>query len=113
MAYYNKGLVLYELNRFDESRSELDTACRLQPDYLEALYLLAQVEKKIGNVQRSVEILAHLVALEPGNSDAQLLLGRNLVLLGKMEEAIQHLQIAVGASPNDEDALYSLAQALS
>jgi superkiller protein 3 len=112
-AYYNKGRVLYELNRFDESRAELDTACRLQPDYLEALYLLAQVEKKIGNVQRSVEILAHLVALEPGNPDAQLLLGRNLVLLGKMEEAIQHLQMAVGANPNDEEALYSLAQALS
>src|SRR5229473_276254 len=111
-AYYNKGRVLYELNRFDQSRAELDTACRLQPDYPEALYLLAQVEKKIGNVPRSVEILAHLVALEPGNSDAQLLLGRNLLILGKMEEAIHHLQIAVGASPNNEDALYSLAQAL-
>ena len=111
-AYYNKGRVLYELNRFDQSRAELDTACRLQPDYVEALYLLAQVEKKIGNVPRSVEILAHLVALEPGNSDAQLLLGRNLLILGKMEEAIHHLQIAVGASPNNEDALYSLAQAL-
>src|SRR5258708_35071815 len=112
IAYYNKGRVLYELNRFDQSRAELDTACRLQPDYVEALYLLAQVEKKIGNVPRSVEILAHLVALEPGNSDAQLLLGRNLLILGKMEEAIHHLQIAVGASPNNEDALYSLAQAL-
>jgi tetratricopeptide (TPR) repeat protein len=112
-AHYNKGRVLYELNRFDESRAELDTACRLQPDYLEALYLLAQVEKTIGNVQRSVEILTHLVTLEPGNSDAQLLLGRNLVILGNMEEAIHHLQIAVGANPNNEDALYSLAQALS
>jgi tetratricopeptide (TPR) repeat protein len=75
--------------------------------------LLAQDEKKIGNVQRSVELLDHLVALEPSNSDAQLLLGRNLVILGNMEEAIHHMQIAVGASPNNEDALYSLAQALS
>jgi tetratricopeptide (TPR) repeat protein len=88
---------LYELNRFEESRVELETACRLQPDYPEALYLLAQVEKKTGNVQRSVELLDHLVTLEPSNSDAQLLLGRNLVILGNL----------------DEDALYSLAQALS
>src|SRR5712664_30502 len=111
-AHYSEGRVLYELNRFDQSRAEFDTAFRLQPDYIEALYLLAQVEKKIGNVPRSVEILAHLAALEPGNSDAQLLFGRNLLILGKMEEAIHHLQIAVGASPNNEDALYSLAQAL-
>jgi len=35
-----------------------------------------------------------------------------LVLLGKTEEAIPHLQIAVGANPNNQDALYSLGQAL-
>jgi tetratricopeptide (TPR) repeat protein len=113
VAHYSEGRVLYELNRFEEARVELDTACRVQPDYREALYLLAQVEKKTGNVQRSVELLDHLVTLEPSNSDAQLLLGRNLVILGNMEEAIHHMQIAVGASPDNEDALYSLAQALS
>jgi len=112
-AHFSEGRVLYELNRFEESRVELETACRLQPDYPEALYLLAQVEKKTGNVQRSVELLDHLVTLEPSNSDAHLLLGRNLVILGNMEEAIHHMQIAVGASPDNEDALYSLAQALS
>src|SRR5258708_4049459 len=83
-AHYSEGRVLYELDRFEESRVELDTACRLQPDYPEALYLLAQVEKKTGNVQRSVELLDHLVTLEPSNSDAQLLMGRNLVILANM-----------------------------
>ncbi len=112
-AHFNKGRVLFDLNRFEESRAELDTACRLQPDNVQALYLLAQVEKKLGNVQRSVELLNHLVTLEPSNSDAQLFLGRNLVILGNAEEAIHHLQIAVGANPNNEDALYTLAQALS
>lgn len=113
IAHYSEGRVFYELNRFEESRAELDTACRLQPDYPEALYVFAQVEKKLGNVQRSVELLDHLVTLEPSNADAQLLLGRNLVILGNVEEAIHHMQIAVGASPNNEDALYSLAQTLS
>jgi tetratricopeptide (TPR) repeat protein len=111
-AHFSKGQVLFELNRFEESRAELDTACRLQPDNAQALYLFAQVEKKLGNVQRSVELLDHLVTLEPSNSDAQLFLGRNLVILGNTEEAIHHLQIAVGVNPNNEDALYTLAQAL-
>jgi tetratricopeptide (TPR) repeat protein len=112
-AHYNKGRVLNELNRPEEARLELDTACRLQPDYVEALYLLAQIEKQLGNIQRSVELLAHLVTLEPSNSDAQLLLGRNLVALGMTEDASHHLHLAVGANPNNEDALYSLAQAFS
>jgi tetratricopeptide (TPR) repeat protein len=111
-AHFSKGRVLFELNRFEESRTELDSACRLQPDHVQALYLLAQVEKTIGNVQRSAELLDHLVTLEPSNSDAQLLLGRNLLILGKTDEAIHHLQLSVGASPNNEDALYALAQAL-
>ncbi len=102
-----------ELNRFEESRTELDSACRLQPDNLQALYLFAQVEKKLGDVQGSVEILDRLVTLDPSNSAAQLLLGRNLLILGKTDEAIHHLQISVGASPNNEDALYALAQALN
>jgi tetratricopeptide (TPR) repeat protein len=112
-AHFNKGRVLFELNRFEESRAALNSACALQPDHVQALNLLAQVEKKVGNVSRSVEILDHLVTLEPSNSDAQLLLGRNLLILGKTDEAIHHLQLAVGASPNNEDALYSLSQALS
>ncbi len=85
----------------------------MQPDNLQALYLFAQVEKKLGDVQGSVEILDRLVTLDPSNSDAQLLLGRNLIILGKTDEAIHHLQISVGASPNNEDALYALAQALN
>lgn len=111
--HYNKGRVLNDLNRTEEARADLDAACRLQSDYPEALYLLAQVEKQLGNIQRSTEVLDHLVLLEPSNADAQLLLGRNSLSLGKTEEAIRHLQIAVGVSPNNQDALYSLAQALS
>jgi tetratricopeptide (TPR) repeat protein len=112
VAHYNKGRVLYDLHRGDEASVELDTACRLQPDYREALYLLAQLEKQLGNIQRSADILDDLVTREPSNQQAQVLLGRNLLTLGKTDEAIRHLQIAVGFNPNDEDALYNLAQAL-
>src|ERR1700682_5987681 len=112
-AHYNKGRALNDLNRLDEARAELATACRLQPDHPDALYLLAQLEKQLGNIQSSAKVLDHLVTLEPSNSQAQQLLGQNLVLLGKMDEAIHHLQIAVGANPDNADALYSLAQELS
>jgi tetratricopeptide (TPR) repeat protein len=110
--HLNKGRVLKDLNRTDEARIDLEAACQIQPDYPEALFLLAQVEKQLGNIQLSTEALGHLVFLEPSNADAQLLLGRNLLSLGKTEEAIHHLQIAVGVNSNSQDALYTLAQAL-
>ena len=111
-AHYNKGRVLFDLSRRDEARTDLEAARGLQPDYPDVLYLLALAERQLGNIQRSAEVLDHLVTLEPGNSQAQHLFGQNLLLLGKTAEAIHHLQIAVGADPNDEAALYSLAQAL-
>src|SRR5438552_3031064 len=111
-AHYNKGRVLFDLSRRDEARTDLEAARGLQPDYPDVLYLLALAERQLGNIQRSAEVLDHLVTLEPGNSQAQHLFGQNLLLLGKTAEAIHHLQIAVGADPNDEADLYSLAQAL-
>src|SRR4029077_448575 len=38
-AHFNKGRVLFELNRFEDSRAELGAACVLQPDHVQALYL--------------------------------------------------------------------------
>lgn len=113
MGYYEKGRVLYDLGRRQEARTELETACRFKPDYSDALFLLAQVEKQFGNIQRSTELLDRLVSLESGNSRTQHLLGQNLLLLGKTDEAIHHLQIAVAADPANSEALYSLAQALN
>ena len=51
--------------------------------------------------------------LAPGDSDAQSLLGQNLLRLGKTDEAIEHLRLAVQANPASSEALYNLAQTLS
>jgi len=74
---------------------------------------LAQAERRLGDTQKSVDLLGRLVKLTPGNADAQALLGQNLLRLGKRDEAIEHLQLAVKSDPNNTQALYNLADQLA
>ena len=53
-----------------------------------------------------------MIALQPGNPDAQFLLGQNLEHQGKTAEAIAHWKLALQADPNYSQALYNLARAL-
>src|SRR5437660_12606242 len=56
-AYYSKGRVLFELNRFEESRTELDRACVLQPAYPEALYVSPRLKKNFAKFSASANLL--------------------------------------------------------
>jgi tetratricopeptide (TPR) repeat protein len=111
-AHYNKGRALYDSNRHSEAGTELETACKLKPDYPAALYQWAQVERELGNLPKSTELLERVVKLTPDYADAQAMLGQNLVRLGKTDDAIEHLQLAVRADPNNSQALYNLAHLL-
>lgn len=112
VAHYNKGRLLYEYGRSQEARPELESACRLSPDYTAALYLLALLENHENNTLRSTELSQKVVALEPRNPDAQYLLGQNLYLDGKKEEAINHWKAAIESNPDHTASLYALAKTL-
>jgi tetratricopeptide (TPR) repeat protein len=112
LAHYNRGRLLYQWARNEEARAELESACRLAPDYGAALYLLALLESHENNLSRSTELSRKVVALEPRNPDAQFLLGQNLFLSGKREEAIQHWEMAIESDPKHSESLYNLARTL-
>jgi tetratricopeptide (TPR) repeat protein len=111
-AHYNKGRALYDSNRHAEAGAELETACALKPGYPAALHQWAQVERELGHLQKSTELLERLVKLTPDNADAQSLLGQNLLRLGRTDEALEHLRLAVQADPENSQALYNLAHTL-
>ncbi|MGH9447239.1 MAG: tetratricopeptide repeat protein, partial [Terriglobia bacterium] len=85
----------------------------LVPDYPAALYLLAEIDRTEHHLQQSTELLQKVTALDPGDSNAQYILGRNLADQGSTSEAVQHWRLALKTDPNNTKALYSLAQALS
>ena len=111
-SHYNLGRYYYQIGDYGKAQTELSTACNLQPDFRAALYFLALVENQNNQLQHSTELLIKLVALEPGNADAQYLLGQNLERLGQTNDAIQHWKLAIQADPNHSQVLYNLARTL-
>jgi tetratricopeptide (TPR) repeat protein len=103
---------LFDLRHYEDARTELEAACRLTPDYPEAVYLLALTEKQLGNRARSAELLGKAIALDPNNADAEYLLGQDLAQLGKREDGIAHWKRAVALNPEHGEALYNLFRAL-
>jgi tetratricopeptide (TPR) repeat protein len=109
-AHFDIGRVLYDLERREEAHAELEIAHELAPNYTSPMYFLAAMDSPSAH---SVELLKHLVRLEPENSAAQDLLGQNLMHAGKTTEALEHWKIAVRTDPNNSSALYNLARHLA
>jgi Flp pilus assembly protein TadD len=82
------------------------------PNYPSALYLLALIERQANNIERSTSLLRKVVTLEPHNSAAQCLLGRNLLRLGRTKEAVSHFRLALESDPQSGEALHNLAETL-
>ena len=84
----------------------------MEPNDAPALYFLALAAKQDNDLDRSTRLFEKVIALQPGNPDAQFLLGQNLEHLGKTPEAVVHWKLALQADPNYSQALYNLARAL-
>jgi tetratricopeptide (TPR) repeat protein len=111
-VHYNLGRFYFETAEYEAARKELEEAVHLEPDYAPALYLLALAEKQGNHLARSTELFEKVIALQPGNPDAQFLLGQNLEHQGKTNEAVAHWRLTLEADPNYSQALYNLARAL-
>lgn len=110
MAHFNKGRVLYALNRRDDAKQELEAAIRLDRNYADALFLLGVIEH---SSPFATELFQRVVDLQPNNADAHFYLGRNLMEMGKKNEAIAHWKRAVDADPDNLPAVSSLARVLA
>jgi tetratricopeptide (TPR) repeat protein len=111
-VHYNLGRFYFETAKYEEARKELEEAVRLEPNHALALYFLALASKQDNDLDRSDALFEKVLALQPGNPDAQFLLGQNLEHQGKPAEAVTHWKLALQADPNYSQALYNLARAL-
>jgi len=111
-VHYNLGRFFFETAKYEDARKELEEAVRLDSSYAPALYFLALEAKQDNDLPRSTELFEKLLSLQPGNPDAQFLLGQNLEHQGNSSEAMAHWKLALQADPNYSQALYNLARAL-
>jgi protein O-mannosyl-transferase len=103
IAHNNLGVALAARGRDDAAIAEYQEALRINPDYDHARSNLAQA--LIGRDQRAL-------SLHPDDAKAHYRLGRSLVDLGRVPEAIDHYQRAVQLEPGDASVRIELGGAL-
>jgi tetratricopeptide (TPR) repeat protein len=83
-------------------------ALAAQPSLNQARELLAK-----GSTRSAVALLRQIVATDPSNADARVLLGTTLALEGDRSDSIQQLSEAVRLRPNSAEAYRALGMALA
>jgi tetratricopeptide (TPR) repeat protein len=113
-AHANLGAILTATD-IGESVRELERALALQPTLLKAQYNLAlayDVSPSHG-VDKAIELLRKLIAVDANYPRAELALGKALLRKGAVQEAVDHLRRAISAEPGSGEAHYQLGLALT
>jgi tetratricopeptide (TPR) repeat protein len=83
-----------------EAQSAFEEAIRFDPDYEEALYNLAKIEKETDQ-RRAIELLERAIAIDPGYSLAHQELGRVYQHAGDLTSAEYHFRRSLDGDPTD------------
>ena len=109
-AYY-LGIIQGRLGKPAEASSSLRLATKLKPDYLPARLALAEVLRKLGELEESRKLYHRIVKDRPESASAWAGLGRISWEAGEVSEAVENYQEAVDRFPRYGAAHYALGQA--
>ena len=70
-ALSNRGIVLADLNRFEEAVESYDRALAIKPDYAEALNNRAAALMELGRLDEALANYSRAVAIKPDYIDAK------------------------------------------
>ncbi|KQP32741.1 hypothetical protein ASF27_17195 [Methylobacterium sp. Leaf102] len=114
-AQEGAGEVLYGLGSAGSTQGDelpavvyLRLALYLAPEHALARLTLADILDRMKQPERANEAYAQIPANSPLRLNADVQIGLNLEQMGKGEEAIQHLDAAMKAHPNDIDVITAL-----
>ncbi|MCJ2083639.1 tetratricopeptide repeat protein [Methylobacterium sp. J-090] len=114
-AQEGAGEVLYGLGSAGSTQGDelpavvyLRLALYLAPEHALARLTLADILDRMKQPERANEAYAQIPASSPLRLNADVQVGLNLEQMGKGDEAIQHLDAAMKAHPNDIDVITAL-----
>ena len=91
--------------------TELTAQIQKHPDRPQDLYLLAEAYLKLGKVEEARSTIAQLDQISSGDYRTQTGVGVLLARFHLYDDAIQHFQTALRASPDSDDIKFDLADA--
>ena len=94
-----------------EARRAFEEELALDPTNANAAYELAEVHRRIGQLEPARQLFEQAVRHYPGHEHARVGLARTLIALDRPQEALPHLKAVLAASPDSDVAHYQLAQA--
>jgi tetratricopeptide (TPR) repeat protein len=108
-------LARWQLTHVPEDRAEaareFEQELQLDPGDANALYELAEIHRKMNELDQAQQLFAAAIKYYPDFQEAQVGLAATLMAQRKPDLALPHLQRAVVLNADDEVAWYRLAQA--
>jgi protein O-mannosyl-transferase len=95
-ARFQMAILLAKLNQLDEAKGEFQEYLKKQPDSVDAHYFLGTIYFAQKDFPKGMEEMRKALKLRPDFADAHITLARALRLQGKLDEASQHYQRALG-----------------
>tara|TARA_B100001123_G_scaffold175376_1_gene201321 strand:+ start:2626 stop:4755 length:2130 start_codon:yes stop_codon:yes gene_type:complete len=114
IAFYNRGLALHSLRRFDEAKAAFEEGAALQPDHLLGKINLATIHMENAQWNEALQLLDEVLAIEPKNQKALLAKGGVYNMMKKPLLALEALNNVEEAEVTDDPTYYiEMAQACS
>jgi tetratricopeptide (TPR) repeat protein len=98
--HYSLALIYVMRGKFDDAIYSLEKAVHAQPEHPRALWLLGELQFKLGNYQAAVEVLELVVKHEPDNLTAITWLSLAYHCLNKKGKAITTQSILQSIAPD-------------
>ncbi|MBN1397659.1 MAG: tetratricopeptide repeat protein [Bacteroidetes bacterium] len=106
-AWYNMGILIKDLRRYDEALIYFDNAIELKPDYSDALLNKGMVYASLGKIDEVIKCYNRVIELNPDDYQSWNNIGNALEKIGRYGEAIDRYKKAAEIKPDFELAWYN------
>jgi tetratricopeptide (TPR) repeat protein len=111
--YFNSATGYFQEGKYPEAAIQLQNAIKIDPDYMDAHYQLAQCYIKLGWLMGAYAELNWMVTLAPKNWKAQLDLGEVLFATRESQQAEDKAKLVLAAEPQNVRAHTLMANAIA
>jgi len=111
-AHLNRARILDDLRREPESEAEFSVARKLAPNDPDVCFYWSFVERALGHFDKETSLLQRVIALQPANEKALILLGKSLLEQSRTTEAETVLRRALAIDSKSSEATYLLSRLL-